>query len=101
MAVESSTFQCLSEGIGKINFCVNPVEDENVLFNPIAPSNILNVHVSSSWGWFLGIGHCCANVVVLINDSGCFMGYVKIPKDAADVETHFPSNACSHKFGLS
>jgi hypothetical protein len=73
MSVEGGALQGLSESLGQIDVCVNPLKDEEVLFNPVALSKILNIHVMGLWGWLLSIGHGGTGIIILIGDSSSLL----------------------------
>ena len=69
-------------------------------FNPIAEGKMLNVDVTSASGWFLGVAHGGTTVAVLVCDGSCFLGNVKIPKNALDKKAHLTDIHGSHEFSF-
>ncbi len=66
MTVKQIRLECLGKMTGHIDRCVNPVEEDKVMFHPFADQEILDIDMSSTRRGFLSIAHCGAAIVVLI-----------------------------------
>ncbi len=86
--------------IRHVDGCVNAVEEHEVPFNPVAECEVLDVDVSGSCGRFLGIAHCGATVVILVEESCGFLWDVEVPKYTAYIKDHFSSITGGHEFSF-
>jgi hypothetical protein len=50
---------------------------------------------------FLCVAHSGTSIVILAEESGCFLGSTKIPEDAPDKKYHLTSVIGGHTFSLS
>ena len=67
MAVEKDRPELLREMIRHVEGSVHPLEFNEVPLDPLAQHVILNIHVSSTRCWFLGIDHgitACNEMVI-------------------------------------
>ena len=78
---------------------IDSVEYHQVAFHPVA-KGVFDIDVLGPGGGFLCVAHGGAAVVVFIQESCGFLGYVEVPENAADIENHFAGITCSHEFGL-
>ena len=88
------------EEIGQIDGCVDTLQMEEVPFNPFTQGEVFDVNVPSPRGWFLGIAHGGASIVIFVEDCGCFLWNIQIPKNTSDEEYHLACVVRSHEFGF-
>ncbi len=50
------------------------------------------------WCGFLCIAHSGTSIVILVEESGCFLGNAEIPEDAPDKKYHLTGVIGGHKF---
>ncbi len=77
---------------------VNAFQLHEVAISPFTDKKVLNVHVTCASGWFLGIIHLSAWVVVLVEDGSGFLWNPKVPHDALYEEDHLPCIIRHHEF---
>ncbi len=53
------------------------------------------------WCGFLCIAHSGTSIVILVEESGCFLGSAEIPEDAPDKKYHLTGVIGGHTFSLS
>ena len=100
MSVEEGGLECFGEVVGHVDSRVDSFEYHEVSLDPIAEQEIFYIDVTCTGGGFLCIAHSCASVIVLIEKGGCFLWYVKVPEDAANIEYRFTRITSRHKFCL-
>ncbi len=64
---------------------VNAVQNHEVLFNPFAEQEVLDVNVLCAWCWLLSIAHGGTAVIVFVKKGCGFLGFIEVPEDALDV----------------
>ena len=87
--------------VGHVDGGVNPIQEDEVPFNPFTQGEVFDVNVPCPRGGFLGVAHCGTAIVILIKDSCCFLWNVEIPEYAPDKKYHLTRVICSHKSGFS
>jgi len=70
VSFEKDRPELFREMIRHVEGSVHPLEFNEVPLDPLAQHVILNIHVSSTRCWFLGIGHCPTGVAVLVEYRG-------------------------------
>lgn len=100
VAVEQNTWQGLGEMVCHVLGCADPFKCDKITFNPFHKGIVFNVHVACSRGWFAGICHGGAGIVVFITKGGSFLWNEEIKEDTADVQNHASSIVCRDEFGL-
>ncbi len=86
--------------VRNIDGCIDPFQEDKILFYPFAKSKILDVDVSSTTGRFLSIGHSRASVVVFVCDCGSFLWNVEVPQNTADIKANSTHVRGGHELGL-
>ena len=65
--------------IGHIDRGVDSVQEHEVLFDPVAKSKEFDVDMAGLCGGLLRIAHCCAAVVILVEEGSRLLWYDKVP----------------------
>ncbi len=84
--------------IGNVDGGVNPLQADQVTFDPIAESKVFYINVMGACGRLLGIAHGGTPIVIFICNGGRFLRDVAVPKDAAYKQSHMANITRSHKF---
>ena len=72
--------ESFGEVVGHVDGGIDTFEDHEVPFYPIAEREIFYIDVPRTSGGLLGVTHCRATVVVLIQKGGGFLlWYVEVP----------------------
>ena len=93
--------QLFCEMVGHIQLGVDSFQDNEVPLNPFTKHIVFDIHMSDTGGWFAGIGHSPAGVVILICHRCGSLGNSQVPEDAATVENHFAAVGRLNIFCLS
>jgi hypothetical protein len=89
------------EVVGHVDGGVNPIEEDEVLFNPFTQGEVFYVNVLGPRGWFLSVSHGGTSIIIFVENGGGFLGNVEIPKYAPDKKYHLTRVVGCHKFCLS
>ncbi len=100
MSVKKCGLEGFGEVVRHIDGGMDLVKYHQVAFHPVAKGEVFDIDVLGPGGGFLCVAHGGAAVVVFIQECCGFLGYVEVPKNAADVENRFAGIARSHEFGL-
>jgi len=65
MLVEESARLYCGQMVRNIDGCINPFQEDKILFHPFTKSKILDVNVSSPTSRFLRVGHSRASIIVI------------------------------------
>ncbi len=84
--------------IGNVDGSVNPLQVDQVAFDPIAESKVFDINVTGACSRLLGIAHGGTPIVIFVCNGCSFLRDVEVPKDAAYKQRHTANVACSHKF---
>jgi hypothetical protein len=83
MSVEEDGLESFSEVVRHVDQSVNAVQNHEVLFNPFAEQEVLDVDVSCAWCWLLNIAHGGTAIIVFVKKGHGFLGYVEVPENAS------------------
>jgi hypothetical protein len=86
--------------VHNIHGCINPFQEDKILFHPLAKSKMLDVNVSSLTSRFLRVGHSRASIIVFVCDGGSFLWNVEVPQNATDKEAHSADVRGCHELSL-
>ena len=79
MAMEECGLERLSEVVGHVDRCVDSVKKHKVSFDPVAKGEKLYVDMACTCSGFLCVTHCCAAIVVFVEEGCCFLWNVEVP----------------------
>ena len=100
MSVEENAQESLCEVVSCIHCSVYLFKVDQVLFDPVILSKVLDIDMLSATCWFLCIAHFSATVVIFICNSSGFLWYVKVPEYAAHEEAHLSNITGYREFSL-
>jgi hypothetical protein len=86
--------------VSDIDRGVNPLEVDEVAFDPITKRKIFNVDMACPCRGFLGVSHGGTAIIVFVCNGRGFLGYVKVPQYTTDKERHSADITSSHEFGF-
>ncbi len=87
--------------VGHVDGSVNPIQEDEVPFDPFTQGEVCDVDVPCPRGGFWGVAHCGTSIIILIKKSCCLLWNVEIPEYAPDEKYHLARVICSHKFSFS
>ena len=65
--------------VGHVDGGVNPIQEDEVPFNPFTQGEVFDVNVPCLRGWFLCVAHGGTPIVVFVKKGSGFLWNVEIP----------------------
>jgi hypothetical protein len=67
MSIEEDTLERFRQGVREVDRGINPLELDEVVFNPLLDYKMTEIHVTGALRWLAGVGHVKGGSVIFVD----------------------------------